>query len=142
MDFINNTFVLDSSGSNKEILKRNMGLIKITNIIPLLSQIYMLLNAKYETYLIWGIKAFQAIFQPLWEIIFKWRDDVRNGTEVAGEIKNNEKSRYLKTIFKQLQKIISSKGVTKGRMRENTSGDLFRQVIPEIELFLSRYSDF
>jgi WD40 repeat protein len=140
MDFFNNTFVLKDNDSNKDLLRKNLTSIKITNSSALLSHIYTLLNSKYETYLIWGIKSLHSVFQPISSIIFSWRADIRNNREVAGEVKNDEKSRRLVILMKQLKKIVECKGVTKGRMRQNKSGELVRAIIPDIELFISNYN--
>jgi len=77
--------------------------------------------------------------QPISEIIFKCSNDIKNGIEVAGEIKNDEKKRRLKHLFKQLTKIVNSSAINKAKLRENKSGKMFREVLPEIELFLSKY---
>lgn len=140
MDFINNSFVESDDGTNREMIRHNIQGIKITNCGALLSHIYTLLNSKYETYLICGIKALKVVFQTISEIIFKCRDDIRNGNEVAGEIKNEEKGRRLTILMKQLTKIVESKGIAKGRLRQNKSGELIRDIIPDIELFISTYN--
>jgi WD40 repeat protein len=140
MDFVNNTFVLSYNGSNHDSIRKNVSSIRITNCGSLLSHIYTLLNSKYETYLIWGIKALKVVFQTVSVIIFKWRDDIKNGFEVAGDIKNDEKSRRLIILMKQINKMVDCKGVTKGRLRQNTSGELIRDIIPDIELFMSTYN--
>ena len=138
MDFINDTYV--ENDINRETIRNNVSRIKITNWGQLLSHIYTLLNSKYETYLICGIKALKVVFQTISEIIFKAKQDIKSGIEIAGEIKNTEKERRVTMILKQLSKIVESKGVTKGRLRENTSGDLIRKIIPDIELFLAKIS--
>ncbi|CAI2381436.1 unnamed protein product [Moneuplotes crassus] len=139
MDFFNNTFVVREGGPDQETVRKNLGLVKITNCLSLLSHIYTLLQTKYETYLLCGIKTLKVIMQPISEIIFKCSNDIKNGIEVAGEIKNDEKKRRLKHLFKQLTKIVNSSAINKAKLRENKSGKMFREVLPEIELFLSKY---
>ena len=138
MDFLNDTFV--ENDFNKEMIKSNILRIKITNWGALLSHIYTLLNSKYETYLIWGIRALRVVFQTISEIIFKAKQEIKNGVETVGEIKNAEKERRISMILKQLTKIVECKGITKGRLRENISGDLIRKIVPDIELFLSKFT--
>jgi hypothetical protein len=89
MDFINNTFV--EHADNDECLRNNVQSIKIVNCGAMLSHIYTLLNSKYGTYLICGIKALKVIFQKVSEIIFKAQESIRSGIEVMGDIKNDEK---------------------------------------------------
>jgi len=48
--------------------------------------------------------------------------------------------RRLEILYKQLIKMVEWKGVTKGRLRQNTSGELIREIIPDVELFISAYN--
>ena len=90
MDFMNNTFVINDEASSDSI-RSNVQNVKINNWGALLSHIYTLLDSRYETYLICGIKALKLVFQRVSEIISKAKDDIKHNKETAGEIKNEEK---------------------------------------------------
>lgn len=89
MDFINNSFV--SNSENEQLIKSNLDSIKLTNWAALLSHIYTLLNSKYETYLIWGVKALKLIFQRISEIIFKAADELKHADTSSSDMTSAEK---------------------------------------------------
>ena len=97
MDFFNYAFV---KGDHS-----NFDQITMENAAALLAHLFSLINSKYETYLIVGIKALKVIFEHVSIIISNECNIMREGGEVSMEVKQQQNLQKALMILGQLEKL-------------------------------------
>jgi hypothetical protein len=99
MDFFNYAFVKGKP--------TNLNLITMENAAAILAHLCSLINSKYETYLIVGIKALRVIFEHVSVMLSQECNIMREGTEVNFELKQSHNLQKAVMILAQLEKVKS-----------------------------------
>ena len=97
MDFFNYAFVKGGHA--------NLDQITMENAAAILAHLFSLINSKYETYLIVGIKALKVIFEHVSVLISSECNIMREGGEVSMEVKQQQNVQKALMILGQLEKL-------------------------------------